>query len=80
MNPAMHADHKPQVRLYGITNCDQVRAARAWLTQHAAPLAVLVAIVGGTNIGKSVLFNHLAGEVASASSPLASRSGSCSAS
>ena len=30
-----------------------------------------MAIVGGTNIGKSVMFNHLAGEVASASSPLA---------
>ncbi len=34
------------------------------------PLLV-VGIVGGTNIGKSVLFNHLAGEVASAVSPLA---------
>ena len=34
------------------------------------PLLV-VGIVGGTNIGKSVLFNHLAGEVASAASPLA---------
>ena len=35
-----------------------------------APLLV-VGIVGGTNIGKSVLFNHLAGEVASGVSPLA---------
>jgi len=34
------------------------------------PLLV-VGIVGGTNIGKSVLFNHLAGEVASGVSPLA---------
>ena len=34
MNTAAHAEHQPQVRLYGITNCDQVRAARAWLTQH----------------------------------------------
>jgi len=34
------------------------------------PLLV-VGIVGGTNIGKSVIFNHLAGEVASTSSPLA---------
>jgi hypothetical protein len=34
------------------------------------PLLV-VAIVGGTNIGKSCLFNHLAGEVASGVSPLA---------
>ncbi len=34
------------------------------------PLLV-VGIVGGTNIGKSVIFNHLAGEVASTASPLA---------
>jgi len=34
------------------------------------PLLV-AAIVGGTNIGKSVIFNHLAGEVASGVSPLA---------
>jgi len=34
------------------------------------PLLV-VAVVGGTNIGKSVLFNHLAGELASGVSPLA---------
>lgn len=34
------------------------------------PLLV-VAVVGGTNIGKSVVFNHLAGETASAVSPLA---------
>jgi hypothetical protein len=34
------------------------------------PLLV-VAVVGGTNIGKSALFNQLAGEVASAVSPLA---------
>jgi len=37
---------------------------------EAEPLLV-VGIVGGTNIGKSVLFNQLAGEVASAVSPLA---------
>jgi 50S ribosome-binding GTPase len=36
----------------------------------ATPLLV-VAVVGGTNIGKSVVFNHLAGEMASAVSPLA---------
>ena len=36
----------------------------------AEPLLV-VGIVGGTNIGKSLLFNHLAGETASAVSPLA---------
>ena len=33
---------------------------------------LVVAVVGGTNIGKSVVFNHIAGEQASASSPLAS--------
>ena len=32
---------------------------------------LVVAVVGGTNIGKSVVFNHLAGEEASAVSPLA---------
>jgi len=37
---------------------------------EAEPLLV-VSIVGGTNIGKSVIFNHLAGEVASTASPLA---------
>ena len=33
---------------------------------------LVVAVVGGTNIGKSVIFNHLAGLRASATSPLAS--------
>ena len=33
---------------------------------------LVVAVVGGTNIGKSVIFNHLAGCSASATSPLAS--------
>ena len=33
---------------------------------------LVVAVVGGTNIGKSVVFNHLAGSRASATSPLAS--------
>ncbi len=33
---------------------------------------LVVAVVGGTNIGKSVIFNHLAGGKASATSPLAS--------
>ncbi|MBL9124516.1 MAG: GTPase domain-containing protein, partial [Planctomycetaceae bacterium] len=32
---------------------------------------LVVAVVGGTNIGKSVVFNHLAGEDASGVSPLA---------
>jgi hypothetical protein len=33
---------------------------------------LIAAVVGGTNIGKSVVFNHLADEIASATSPLAS--------
>ena len=33
---------------------------------------LVVAVVGGTNIGKSVVFNHLAGTRASSTSPLAS--------
>jgi len=41
------------------------------LPQLATPPFLVVALVGGTNIGKSLLFNHLAGEVASAVSPLA---------
>ncbi len=54
-------------------------AGRQWfeLLRHkllaqldSRPLLV-AAIVGGTNIGKSVIFNHLAGEVASGVSPLA---------
>jgi hypothetical protein len=41
------------------------------LAQLDLPPLLVVAVVGGTNIGKSVIFNLLAGEVASASSPLA---------
>jgi hypothetical protein len=41
------------------------------LPQLELPPLLVVAIVGGTNIGKSAIFNHLAGEVASTSSPLA---------
>ena len=33
---------------------------------------LIVAVVGGTNIGKSVIFNHIAGERISSTSPLAS--------
>lgn len=33
---------------------------------------LVVAVVGGTNIGKSIVFNHIAGTRASATSPLAS--------
>lgn len=38
------------------------------MTEHQA---LIVAVVGGTNIGKSVVFNHLSGEHVSAISPLA---------
>lgn len=41
------------------------------LPQLARPALLIVAVVGGTNIGKSVLFNHLTGEDASGVSPLA---------
>ncbi len=41
------------------------------LPQLARPALLVVAVVGGTNIGKSVLFNHLTGEDASGVSPLA---------
>ncbi len=39
---------------------------------NAAPWLV-VAVVGGTNIGKSVVFNHLAGQAASGVSPMAAK-------
>ncbi len=41
------------------------------LAQLDAPATLVVGVVGGTNIGKSVLFNHLAGQVTSGVSPLA---------
>lgn len=41
------------------------------LPQIAADPVLIVAVVGGTNIGKSLIFNQLAGESASAVSPLA---------
>jgi 50S ribosome-binding GTPase len=41
------------------------------LPQLGLPPLLVVGIVGGTNIGKSLLFNHLAGEIASGVSPLA---------
>ena len=44
---------------------------RKLLAQLDVPPLLIVAVVGGTNIGKSVIFNNLAGEVASAVSPLA---------
>jgi hypothetical protein len=64
--------------------CDRLQlsplAGREWyevlhrklLPQLAGPPYIVAAVVGGTNIGKSVIFNHLAGERVSATSPLAS--------
>jgi hypothetical protein len=45
---------------------------RKLLPQLADHSFLIVAVVGGTNIGKSVVFNHIAGFRASSSSPLAS--------
>src|SRR4051812_38780230 len=45
---------------------------RKLLPQLAGEPFIVAAVVGGTNIGKSVIFNHLAGCRASAVSPLAS--------
>ena len=46
--------------------------SRKLLPQLTDGAYLIVAVVGGTNIGKSVVFNHIAGFRASASSPLAS--------
>ncbi|RLS56975.1 MAG: hypothetical protein DWH91_05435 [Planctomycetota bacterium] len=46
--------------------------SRKLLPQLTDQSFLIVAVVGGTNIGKSVVFNHLAGFKASATSPLAS--------
>jgi hypothetical protein len=45
---------------------------RKLIPQLAAQPFIVAAVVGGTNIGKSVIFNHLAGGNVSAISPLAS--------
>ncbi len=45
---------------------------RKLIPQLSSEPFIVVAVVGGTNIGKSVLFNHLAGSRVSATSPLAS--------
>lgn len=46
--------------------------ARKLVPQLSDQSFLIAAVVGGTNIGKSVVFNHLAGFRASATSPLAS--------
>lgn len=43
------------------------------LPQVSATPWLVVAVVGGTNIGKSVVFNHLAGQAASGVSPMAAK-------
>ncbi len=45
---------------------------RKLVPQLAGQPFIVAAVVGGTNIGKSVIFNHLAGGRVSATSPLAS--------
>jgi len=45
---------------------------RKLIPQLGANPFLIVSVVGGTNIGKSVIFNHLAGERISSTSPLAS--------
>jgi hypothetical protein len=45
---------------------------RKLLPQLAGRPFIVAAVVGGTNTGKSVIFNHLAGDHVSATSPLAS--------
>ena len=60
---------EPQAAEVGVTR----PAGQEWfellhnklLPQLDLPPLLVVAIVGGTNIGKSAIFNHLAGEVAS---------------
>lgn len=46
--------------------------SRKLIPQLSSDPFIVVAVVGGTNIGKSVIFNHLAGSRVSATSPLAS--------
>ncbi len=46
--------------------------SRKLIPQLAGQPFIVAAVVGGTNIGKSVIFNHLAGSRVSATSPLAS--------
>lgn len=45
---------------------------RKLIPQLSSDPFIVVAVVGGTNIGKSVIFNHLAGSRVSSTSPLAS--------
>jgi hypothetical protein len=66
----------PAVQLLGLPALD----SREWyrllrdklVPQLGEDAYLIVAVVGGTNIGKSVIFNHIADSPLSASSPLAS--------
>ncbi len=66
----------PAVKLLGLPALE----SREWyrllreklVPQLGADAYLIVAVVGGTNIGKSVIFNHIADSSLSASSPLAS--------
>ncbi len=61
------------LRVPAISGREWYEVLRQKLAPQLGDRAYLVAaVVGGTNIGKSVIFNHLAGSRASASSPLAS--------
>jgi 50S ribosome-binding GTPase len=73
---AAAANLAPAVTLLGLPALE----GREWyrllreklVPQLGADAYLIVAIVGGTNIGKSVIFNHIADSPLSASSPLAS--------
>jgi hypothetical protein len=63
----------------GVLQLDELRQSEWFqlleqklLPQMTDSAFLVAAVVGGTNLGKSVVFNHLAGNRASATSPLAS--------
>ncbi len=70
------AELAPSVALLGLPSLEErewYRLLREKLVpQLGADAYLIVAVVGGTNIGKSVIFNHIAASPLSASSPLAS--------
>jgi hypothetical protein len=73
---AAAADFASSVRLLGLAPLEDrewYRLLREKLVpQLGADAYLIVAVVGGTNIGKSVIFNHIADSPLSAASPLAS--------
>lgn len=68
-------DLAAQARALGMPACEKEEwfalLKHRLLPQLEVRPVLVVAVVGGTNIGKSVVFNHLAGQNASAVSPLA---------